>query len=436
MVLLIPVFLGFISLPGNIHLVRGIEQTIDLKVPFDLYFKSSEGKISINGRKANEEFFRVDSFHPLALKANQAGRSGLQARLFGIIPLKNIVVDVLPRISVIPSGEAIGVFLQPEGVLVVEESFVETSFGEKLTPAKDAGIRAGDTILAINGIKITNEGEAATIINNLGRKGQVLEIKVKDRQGNVSIKKVRPVRSKSGYYMIGVYIDDGIAGVGTLTFYHPETKKYGALGHMITREPDNGYSSIKGKIVKAEITGVNAGKEGLPGEKMGVFYKKRNSLGDIRKNTEFGIYGQLNSRPENPYFREPIPVATSFQVREGPAKIYTVIDGGKIAEFDIVIERVYHQIKPAPKGLVVRITDKRLLNLTGGIVQGMSGSPIVQDGKFVGAVTHVFVNDPTRGYGVLGEWMVKEAGLYQEYIVPDSPKKTKHEPREQLPEAG
>ncbi|MEC9488017.1 MAG: SpoIVB peptidase [Halanaerobium sp.] len=415
LVIVTPVILGFLGLPENIHLVRGIEQTFEFRLPFDLYFKCTKGKLSINGQADTADFFKVDNSHPLALKADEIGRSDLEARLFGIIPLKNIVVNVLPQVKVIPSGVAIGVFLQPEGVLVLEESFVETPEGKRVTPARDAGIQAGDTILEINGVKIANESEAATLINNLGKDGQALKITVRDKNGNLTIKEVRPARSKTGHYMIGIYIDDGIAGVGTLTFYHQETKNYGALGHMITREEErNSYSGIKGKIVRAEISGINAGKQGLPGEKLGVFYQKRDVLGDIRKNTEYGIYGQVSELPQNPYFPEPIPVATCFQIKEGPAKIYTVLEGGKIDEFEIRIEKVNHQIKPAQKGLVVRITDSRLLNLTGGIVQGMSGSPIVQDGKFVGAITHVFINDPTRGYGVLGEWMVKEAGLFEE----------------------
>jgi stage IV sporulation protein B len=217
--------------------------------------------------------------------------------------------------------------------------------------------------------------------------------------------------------MIGLYIDDGVTGVGTLTFYEPHSKKYGALGHMITAP--NGRSKImveEGRIVKADISGIHQSSKGLPGEKLGTFFSNHDVIGEIEFNNRFGIYGNLINPISNTFFPTPIPVATALEVKEGPAKIYTVIKGGSIQEFEVTIEKVFKQYHPHEKGLIVKINDYDLLKKTGGIVQGMSGSPIVQKGKLAGAVTHVFIDDSTRGYGILAEWMIKEAGLVKEKV--------------------
>ena len=197
-----------------------------------------------------------------------------------------------------------------------------------------------------------------------------------------------------------------------MTFYEPLTGAYGALGHVITDSYTKKPIVIRsGEIVSANISGINSGQRGLPGEKLGTFLDGNDELGMITKNCEFGIYGTLNHLPKNIYFQEPIPVATSRQVKLGKALMYTVVEGGKIERFDIEIEHVSYQSRPASKGLIIKVVDPRLLRLTGGIVQGMSGSPIIQNGCLVGAVTHVFVNDPKKGYGVLAEWMINEAEI-------------------------
>jgi len=168
----------------------------------------------------------------------------------------------------------------------------------------------------------------------------------------------------------------------------------------------------KGRIVKADIQGIKPGKKGEPGEKIGIFNGDE-LRGNIEINSHFGIFGRLNKPLDNPYYKNGIPIALSNQIKEGPAEIITVISGDKLEKFDIRILRVLPQHQPTGKGLVIQITDPRLLKATGGIIQGMSGSPIIQEGKLVGAVTHVFVNDPTKGYGCLAEWMLLEAGIVQ-----------------------
>jgi stage IV sporulation protein B len=206
---------------------------------------------------------------------------------------------------------------------------------------------------------------------------------------------------------------DNAAGVGTLTFYEPVSGKYGALGHVIADSETAQPIEVRdGHIVRTSITAIHKGRRSIPGEKVGGPEEPDNWLGSIEKNSRFGIFGSMNRPLRNPYYREAIPVAMSSQVKEGPAEILTVLKGERLERFSVEIQRVMATPTADGKNMIVKVTDQRLLSVTGGIVQGMSGSPILQNGRMVGAVTHVFVNDPTRGYGVSIEWMLQEAGVF------------------------
>ena len=211
-------------------------------------------------------------------------------------------------------------------------------------------------------------------------------------------------------YRIGLFVRDNAGGVGTLTFWDPVTKKYGALGHVITDSETNQKLQIRqGKILSAHIENIQKGRIGNPGEKIGIFLKDT-EFGDIKKNEQCGIYGTLHKELVNPQYNEAIPVLYANQVHTGKAEILTVVRGQEIKKYEIIIEKIQHG-RTDGKNMVIRISDSKLLKETGGIVQGMSGSPIIQDGRLIGAVTHVFVNDPSRGYGVFIEKMLLEAGL-------------------------
>ncbi|MBM7555247.1 stage IV sporulation protein B [Halanaerobacter jeridensis] len=351
----------------------------------------------------------------MALKSNTVGKYNLDFKLFGIIPIRSMVIDVFPEVKVIPGGHSIGVILQSDGIMVVKSSFVVDSKGHKRYPALNAGLEVGDKLLKVNGVSIKNKYHLAQLIQNFGKEDEKLRFKIKKQNGVIVSKTVTPVVNKEGQYMIGIYVDDGAAGVGTISFYDPQYKSYGALGHMITEANTQLPIDIaKGEIVKAYISGIQQGKSGIPGEKLGTFFKRQGLIGDIKKNNRFGIYGQLFTGLQNPYFDQAIPVASSLEVKEGAAKIYTVINGGTVDSFDINIEEVKKQYKPAEKGLIIKITDQELLNQTGGIVQGMSGSPIVQNNKLVGVVTHVFVNDSSKGYGILAQWMLMQTKYWEQ----------------------
>ncbi|MDD4752256.1 MAG: SpoIVB peptidase [Desulfitobacteriaceae bacterium] len=408
-------FYSYFLLPNEQHLIVG--DTIDFPslVPQELlknvsvHVKTDKiGVLEINGSPVNEKGYRYMGTPAVAA---EPGKLNLELKVFGVIPLKSMMVDVLPEIQVIPGGHSVGVILQTEGVMVVGHSAVYGKDGETLFPAKDAGIELGDLLVSINDDKIKNDKHAAELINKYGP-GGILRVEVK-RSGKAQEMKVVPhFCEDTKTYRIGLYIRDNAAGVGTLTFYEPNEGKYGALGHMITDLDIR--PGEKGKIVKAQIQGIKPGKKGEPGEKIAMFVGDA-LKGDIDHNSNFGIFGKLDNPINNSFYKTGISVAFANQIQEGPAEIITVIQGDKLEKFDINILKVLPQHHPTGKGLVIQVTDPRLLKETGGIIQGMSGSPIVQNSKLVGAVTHVFVNDPTKGYGCLAEWMLLEAGLIKKH---------------------
>jgi len=345
----------------------------------------------------------------------EAGDLHLQLKLFGIIPLKNINIQVVKPVAVVPAGHSIGILLHTQGVLVVGEAGIETSDGKRSYPARRAGLEVGDVILALNGREIEREEDLADLIHRAGRDGKGVELLVRRGEREFTVRLRPEYCRETGRYRIGLYVRDSTAGVGTLTFYQPTTGVYGALGHKVV--PEYGSSALEitgGRIVAAAVQGIQQARKGQPGEKIGLFSTNPSFSGSIQKNTTFGIFGILSRTPNPGPYGNPVPVALNSQVRPGRAEILTVVSGEQVEVFEAYIERVLPQQYANGKGLVIRITDPRLLGLTGGIIQGMSGSPILQDGKLVGAVTHVFVNDPIRGYGVLAEWMLKESGLWEE----------------------
>jgi len=200
-----------------------------------------------------------------------------------------------------------------------------------------------------------------------------------------------------------------------MTFYEVESGKFGALGHAITDADTGSLLSVKdGEIISSRVVSIEQGQRGKPGEIKGVFYDVNNPLGKLQKNTPFGVYGELIRKIPNDYLSGPIPIAFQHEVNEGKAFVFTTTDDNEIQQYEIEITKVNPQSKPNIKSMIIKVTDERLLNKTGGIVQGMSGSPIIQDGKLVGAITHVLINDPTRGYGVFIEWMIDQAGVLQD----------------------
>lgn len=348
---------------------------------------------------------------PVQLDSGKTGTADLQVKLFGMIPVKSVHVNVVPDLKVVPGGQSIGVKLKSKGIMVVGYNLVKTD-GKSVSPAEQAQVKVGDIITKIDGKTVKSVEQAAEWINEAGNKGKSLAFTVKRQKETLDLK-VKPMKEDDGdTYRIGLYIRDSAAGVGTLTFYEPQHKVFGALGHIIT-DVDTGQpiGVGDGHIVHSSVTSIDKGESGTPGEKRGIFVDEDRVLGQITRNSDFGVFGNMEKIPDNAHTQKALPVALAEQVHEGKAKILTVVDSQKVEEFEIEIVNVMKQKFPATKSMVIKVTDKRLLEKTGGIIQGMSGSPIIQDGKVVGAVTHVFVNDPTQGYGVFLEWMLNEAGV-------------------------
>jgi stage IV sporulation protein B len=404
-----PPFQNLASVPSEMRLFEGTLQQLQVSMPvMGTLVNSNPEIVYVNGKKARE--VSVDLSQPLSVEPKRAGEAELQLR-WRNIPLKAMKVNVLPHLRVFPGGQSIGVKLQTAGVLVVGHHLVDTG-KEKYSPGERSGVHVGDMIIKMNDLFVNDMNDVKKMVNESGQKNEPIQLLVVRGKEKLSLQ-MNPARDvKDHEYRMGLYIRDSAAGVGTLTFYEPNSGTYGALGHMIS-DVDTGQAIVvgDGQIVQASVTSIEKGESGNPGEKLARFYNESEVLGNITKNTPFGIFGRMKKLPKRGFYQEPIPIALAEQVREGPAKILTVVDGQKVEEFSIEIVNVVKQHFPATKGMIIKVTDKRLLEKTGGIVQGMSGSPIIQNGKMVGAVTHVFVNDPTSGYGCFIEWMLQDAGV-------------------------
>ncbi len=390
----------------NIRILEGNSHKVNLKLPF-LYVRGDRDDVILfNGVAVSKESSRVRA--PINLEALALGQVKLEFSLFGRIPLRRITVNVLPEISLVPGGHSIGIKLYSQGVSVVGFYYFEAG-GRSISPAREAGVRIGDTLLKINGEAADDVHRAAQLLEKAGGAPVTLLI---SRDGKETAITLRPLYAPSDSgYRIGLYIRDSAAGVGTLSFYDPSTGRYGALGHIIMDSDTNKPINLsEGTIVKASIVSVKAAQRGQPGEKTGVFMEHNGFHGNIQKNTPYGIFGKIQDFPpaQTPY-PNPLPMALATQVETGPAEMLTVINGEVIGRYKVEIERIAHQTRPSDKGIIVRVVDEELLGSCGGIVQGMSGSPIIQNGKLAGAITHVFVNDPTRGYAIFMEWMYQEA---------------------------
>lgn len=352
----------------------------------------------------------VEAIDQEAFKGHSTGKQELVYTV-GSIPVKKVSVDVLSDIRIVPGGHSVGVKLHTLGVLVVGHHQVRTA-ETSVSPGEDAAIYTGDILLKIDKQEIHRMEEVAPLIEKAGKAGKPVSIEVK-RGSQVLTTELNPaLDNKDKQYRMGLYIRDSAAGIGTMTFYDPASKNYGALGHVISdMDTQKPIEIHDGTIVRSNVTSIQKGNNGKPGEKLAEFSMNRNYIGTITKNSPFGIFGKLESDMRPNEKEKALPIALSEDVKKGPAVIRTVVDGEKIEEFDVEIVNSVPQDHPATKGMIIKVTDKRLLAKTGGIVQGMSGSPIIQDGKLIGAVTHVFVNDPTSGYGVHIEWMLQEAGI-------------------------
>jgi len=392
---------ALMNLPDHLSVTAGHRQILSLGLPFSI--RVEEGDISV--LSSTDETLNGRAASSVQLTGNQTGNAVLSLDLLGILPLKKVEVSVEPERILIPGGQAVGVALQTQGVLVVGTSDLGGEGGA--SPARLAGIQPGDVLVQLGGQQIESATHLSQLVAQGGGKPLQLQMLRDNHPMEVSL---IPKRDQaSGSYRLGIWVRDSTAGVGTLSFYDPATSAYGALGHAIT-DTDTGQplSVRRGQVMHADVVDVQKGKKGTPGELKGSFLRENNTLGNILKNTGYGIYGKMDKPPENKLYPKGLPIGLMGTVQIGPATILSSVDGDGAKEYQVEIVQANRQTAPAPKSMVIKVTDPELLAKTGGIVQGMSGSPIIQNGHIIGAVTHVYVNDPTQGYGLYIEWMLKQ----------------------------
>lgn len=331
-------------------------------------------------------------------------RSKLTIELFGI-PIKEVHVVRQSEIMVMPCGQSIGVKLYTQGALVVGFGDVAVQDGKTARPAELAGIMIGDIVIGINGVEIENAAHVTNLCNVSDGMPVTVKVLREGMEHNLIITPAYDIIENE--YKLGLWVRDSTAGIGTLSFYTMHNRRYGALGHAIT-DIDTGAELLvkNGEIVLASVVGVSGGEQGTPGEIKGTFGAVSRRLGSILLNSDRGLFGMLYQDIPSDIYPDGLPLAYPEEAKLGKAAILSTVDGAGVAEYACEIIRIYDQKEPAPKGMVIKITDKNLIEKTGGIVQGMSGSPLIQDGKLLGVVTHVFVNDPQKGYCIYALWMI------------------------------
>ena len=316
---------------------------------------------------------------------------------------REMITGNIDDTQVIVGGIPIGIYMDLDGVLVLDTEMLVNKDGEAVEPAKKL-VKPGDYITAINGECVENKTDLIEAVSKISESEVVLHIRRDEEQFDV---KLNPVEIEEDEYKLGIWVRDSVQGLGTLTFLTSDNQ-FGALGHGIhDSDTESLVEMERGNVYDINIVGIQKGKKGNPGGLEGVIvYHKRNILGTIEENTKCGIYGKLEKTEELMEEQEYVDICSKKDVEIGDAKIRCSVEG-ELKEYDVRIRSIDYFAKDENKGLVIEVTDKELIEKTGGIVQGMSGSPIIQDGKLVGAVTHVLVNDPTRGYGIFIENMLE-----------------------------
>ncbi len=391
------------SIPDEIKVRVGTKESFDFDMPFKGNIVAEDmGVISVNNLSVPSSEINIDLNEPFTLESSQKGKYNINLKLFGLFNFKSISLDVIDKMELIPSGNPIGIYVETDGILVLGSGRITGEDGLNYEPVKNK-LKSGDYILSINGKSVERKNDLIDEIQKCNGKDINLLVR---RNGEKITVGISPVKTASGSYKIGAWIRDNTQGIGTLTFVSTDGQ-FGALGHGIT-DVDTGLlmNVKKGSIYTAEIMSIIKGKEGEPGELIGMIRQSdKYKIGSITHNTYQGIFGRIGFEYDENMPMEPLEIGLKQDVKKGKASIRCTIDD-QVSEYEIQIESVDLSNSNHSKGIVLRITDQRLLELTGGIVQGMSGSPIIQNNKIIGAVTHVFIQDSTKGYGTFIENMV------------------------------
>lgn len=387
------------KMPSTIKIRAGVEQELDFHVPVSGKIYQDEAVESISTKV---ESLPVDFSRSVTVKAGPIEHYKMDLKLFGIFPYKSVDVQVIQDKTLIPSGIPIGIYVKTSGVLVVGIGEFENGKGETISPAKYI-LQTGDYILDVNGEKVENKKQFVQMIADSGGEEMIMTLR---RGEEITEVRIKPEENPGGEWKLGIWIRDNAQGIGTLTYVDADDT-FGALGHGINDVDTATLMQLdQGTLYKTEIIGITRGQDGTPGELTGyIEYENENVIGEITENTAEGIFGVCKDEivKQTPF--APLPIALKQEVVTGPAQIICSVTG-EPKYYDIEIEELHMEEGNVNRGLVIKITDEELLSLTGGIIQGMSGSPIIQNGKLIGAVTHVLVQDSASGYGIFIENML------------------------------
>ena len=383
------------KVPSNIRVRAGEEQGLEFYVPATATIYKNEEQGQVN----------VDLNQQLTFYGEAEDTYTMQVDLFGFIPFKQSAVSVIQEKKLIPIGYPVGIYVQTDGILVIDTGSFISDSGKKVSPAKNI-LLPGDYIYQINQEKIERKSELMDKIENCEGEKLVLSVRRENACYNIEIE---PKKDKNGEYKLGIWVRDNAQGIGTLTFAD-ENGYFGALGHGINDVDTTNLMEMRdGGLYRADIISITKGAKGSPGELTGVIaYSNKYKLGEIQQNTQRGVYGVLETGGIGAE-GEAFSIALKQEIEKGYAQILCTLST-EPEYFDVEITAIHQENDNVNRGLELKVTDKRLLEATGGIVQGMSGAPIIQNGRVVGAVTHVLVNDPTRGYGIFIENMLETAG--------------------------
>ena len=338
------------------------------------------------------------------LAASTHERTSYTARLFGILPVKNVTVRRFDNVKLCPGGMAFGAKMFTDGLIVVGFSEVDCEAGSK-QPAYEAGIRMHDVILKINDTNLTSAAQLSEIVEKSG--GSPLDFTVRRNDAEMHYTVLPSLSISEQAYKTGMWVKDNTAGIGTVTFVDPKTGSFAGLGHGICDTETGALLPLsRGMIANVSITGVRRGPAGVPGELQGYFSSGK--IGTLLGNTSAGVYGIITEFPKSVSADTAIPIALKNEIKDGAAKLYCTLDESGVCAYDVTIKKIRNASDN--KCMEITVTDPVLIEKTGGIVQGMSGSPILQDGKLIGAVTHVLISDPAKGYGIFIENMLDAAG--------------------------
>lgn len=401
------------SIPDELRIKVNQEENVKLPIFIsgvlgDLELKDQEPEIMnamvVNQKKVDKNAIRINLSEGFSIQSPIVGSYQMEVSLFGLFPIKTIHVDVVEEEYLLPGGFPVGIMIKTNGLLVLGTGIVNGADGLNYEPALNI-VKTGDYIQEINGEKIQDKESFIQKIQESC--GEQVELTIVRKEEKIKVR-IQPFRTVDGEYKLGIWIRDDTQGIGTLTYINKEGE-FGALGHGIT-DTDTGVlmNVLKGNIYKANILQIIKGEIGTPGELVGSISKKETSIyGKVFKNTNQGIFGEWNYS-ENMGNKDQMwfPIGYKQEVKKGKAFIQCQLED-QMELYEIEIEQIELNSNRDSKGMVIHITDPKLLNLTNGIIQGMSGSPIIQDEKIIGAVTHVFVQDSTRGYGIFIENMLK-----------------------------